>query len=234
MTWTVLSDFDHTITTEDVTDVLLERYALPEWQTIEQEWKKGNIGSRACMERQIALLRATKEQVDAVADSIHVDPYFREFAAHCGQHHVRLFVVSDGLDYVIKRVLTRQGFGNLPVFASHLAYKGDDRWELTSPYANAGCDSLQSTCKCKTSQRIRAVTGADNILYIGDGRSDFCVSAQEADLVLAKDSLLTYCVQNQLPHRPFKHFAEATQILDQLIDRDRQKPLIHTEEALYA
>ena len=74
MNWAVLCDFDHTITTEDVTDILLEKYALPEWIELEQDWKKGAIGSRACMEQQIALLRATKAQVDKVADSVRVDP----------------------------------------------------------------------------------------------------------------------------------------------------------------
>lgn len=176
MTWTVLCDFDHTITTEDVTDTLLEKHALPQWLEIEQDWKEGRIGSRACMEQQVALLRASKDEVNAVADSIHVDPHFRNFAAACAKKHVPLFIVSDGLDYVIKRVLTRQELGTLPIISSHLAHKGEDRWELGAPFANAGCTSGASTCKCAMSRRIRTVTGADKILYIGDGRSDYCSS----------------------------------------------------------
>jgi len=232
MNWAVLCDFDHTITTEDVTDILLEKYALPEWIELEQDWKKGAIGSRACMEQQIALLRATKAQVDNVADSVRVDPYFKDFAAHCEKKHIALTILSDGLDYVIKRVMAREGL-SLPVIASHLTYSGEDRWQLSSPYANAGCSSQQTTCKCAISRSVRS-TGTEKILYIGDGRSDFCISMEEADKILAKDSLLTYCQQHQLPHRPFKNFAQAAILLDQIIEKDKQKLPAHTEEVLYA
>ena len=233
MTWTILCDFDHTITTEDVTDTLLEQFALPEWRLIEKEWEDGRIGSRACMEQQIELLRATKEQVNEVADSIRVDAHFKNFAILCEKKHVSLSIVSDGLDYVIKRVMARLGL-NLPVIASHLAHKGEDRWQLTAPFANSGCRSGASTCKCATAMHIRANTRADNILYIGDGRSDYCVSMEEADLILAKDSLLTYCQQNELPHRAFKDFAHAAQMVEQIIDKDKQKTPVHLEETLYA
>ena len=34
--WTILCDFDGTVSVEDITDSLLERFARPGWQTIEQ------------------------------------------------------------------------------------------------------------------------------------------------------------------------------------------------------
>ena len=234
MSWTILCDFDRTISIKDVTDTLLEQYALPQWHDIEKEWEEGKIGSRECMQKQIALLRATKAQVDELADSMQVDPYFKKFAALCEARHVRLFIVSDGLDYIIKRVMTRLGLSNLPVIASHLAHTGEDRWELTAPYANAQCGAGASTCKCAASNNIRTFTHADSILYIGDGRSDYCVSMNEAELILAKDSLLTYCVENKLPHHAFKDFSEAAKLLEQIANKDRQKIPALTEEALYA
>jgi hypothetical protein len=57
--WTILCDFDGTISVEDITDALLVRFAKPGWEDIEQAWKRGEIGSRECMARQIALLDAT-------------------------------------------------------------------------------------------------------------------------------------------------------------------------------
>ena len=231
MTWTVLCDFDRTITKQDVTDALLEKYALPLWHQIEKDWEDGLIGSRECMQEQVALLRASKDQVDDLADSMEVDKHFASFAALCQKKNIPLYIVSDGLDYVIKRVMQRMGL-NLPVIASHLAHKGQDRWELTAPFANGSCG--QSTCKCAISQKIITTTHADKILYVGDGRSDFCVSMQEADMILAKDSLLTYCQQNDLPHKAFANFAEAAQMLESIIDKDKQKLPAHTEEVIYA
>ena len=52
----VFCDFDGTITQLDVTDQILTQLAHPSWREIEQEWMLGLIGSRECLERQIALL----------------------------------------------------------------------------------------------------------------------------------------------------------------------------------
>ena len=234
MSLAVLCDFDHTITAEDATDALLEQYALPEWMEVEESWKKGHIGSRACMQQQIDLLRATPAQVDALADSIHIDPHFKSFAGVCARNNVPLIIVSDGLDYVIKQVLKRHGLSHLHVIASHLAHVKEDRWELSSPFANAGCSSQQSTCKCAISRQMRTLTNSSKILYVGDGRSDYCVSAEEADFILAKDSLLTYCQQQELPHQPFTTFSEASTLLTNYLEQhDLVFPPL-TKEEIYA
>src|SRR4051812_17596784 len=47
--WTVLCDFDGTISLRDVTDSLLERFGRPGWRELEQAWERGEIGSRECM-----------------------------------------------------------------------------------------------------------------------------------------------------------------------------------------
>jgi 2-hydroxy-3-keto-5-methylthiopentenyl-1-phosphate phosphatase len=44
----VFVDFDGTISLEDTTDVILERFADPEWRKVESEWLAGIIGSREC------------------------------------------------------------------------------------------------------------------------------------------------------------------------------------------
>src|SRR5262245_12565255 len=55
----VFVDFDGTIASLDTTDLLLERFAAPQWRQIEEDWKAGLIGSRECLVRQIDLVRAT-------------------------------------------------------------------------------------------------------------------------------------------------------------------------------
>lgn len=231
MTWVVLCDFDHTITTEDVTDTLLEKFALPQWREIEALWESGAIGSRACMEQQVALLRASKEAVDTAADAIHIDPHFKAFASLCEKKNVPMMIVSDGLDYVIRHILAKNGIHHISVIAGHLEYSGGNRWQFTSPFAKADCSSQASTCKCALAEQVRNIAHAENILYIGDGRSDFCVSLEEADMILAKDSLLAFCQKQQLPHKSFTSFAQASRILESLIQRE---PPAEAEERLYA
>ena len=66
----VFVDFDGTISLEDTTDVILERFADPEWRTVEAEWLAARIGSRECLARQIDLVRASREDLQTVIDEV--------------------------------------------------------------------------------------------------------------------------------------------------------------------
>jgi 2,3-diketo-5-methylthio-1-phosphopentane phosphatase len=194
-------DFDGTVTRADVTDVLLEAFADPAWQDVEAEWLAGRIGSAACMARQVALIRAERAALDAAIDAVPIDPHFAAFAAYCRHQGFGLAIVSDGLDYAIRRILARAGVVGLPVFANHLQPLDHGRYALTSPHGAASCDA--GTCKCRIIDPDRSGT----TVLIGDGRSDFC-GATAATLIFAKDKLLAHCRERRLPHRPYRDFRD--------------------------
>jgi 2,3-diketo-5-methylthio-1-phosphopentane phosphatase len=227
MSWNILCDFDGTIASEDVTDSLLSRFADPEWQSIEAEWKAGRIGSRECMTRQVDLIRATRADIDRHLDGIEIDRDFAGFVAMCRDYQLPVTVVSDGLDYAIRALLTREGLGDLPIIANHLEPVGDDRYRMLSPYADAGCRSASGTCKCAV-----AATGDTDVLLIGDGASDFCAGGI-VDLVFAKASLLEHCRKRGLPHVACANFAEAQALLPALVEervRRRAVPKLRMAE----
>src|SRR5262245_15908113 len=105
----VFVDFDGTISVGDTTDLILERFADPSWLGVEADWVAGRIGSRECLARQIDLIRATPEALDAFARGSVIDPHFAGFAALCATHRLPLTVVSDGLDRVATAMLARAG-----------------------------------------------------------------------------------------------------------------------------
>ena len=77
--YSVICDFDGTVTPFDVTDAILQRFARPPWETIEDEWVRGAISARQCMERQIPLIEAPLERLDAFLDTVPVTGGFVEF-----------------------------------------------------------------------------------------------------------------------------------------------------------
>lgn len=208
----VLVDFDGTIATDDTTDRLLERFAEPGWQAIEDEWKAGLIGSRECMVRQIALVRATPEEYADFVSGIEIDPAFPGFVALCRSRGLEVTVVSDGLDRTVGAVLARHGL-DLPFRANQLEWLGGDRWRLLFPHGRADCRSLAGNCKC---QFAVAPSGTIRVV-VGDGRSDFCV-AREAELVLAKRALADHAAETGLPHFPIQSFTEATTLFAAWLD----------------
>jgi 2-hydroxy-3-keto-5-methylthiopentenyl-1-phosphate phosphatase len=208
----LLVDFDGTIASVDTTDQLLERFADPPWHEIEEDWKAGRIGSRECMVRQIDLVRASRAEMDEFVAGIEIDADFPTFAELCSRLGHSIIVVSDGLDHTVEVVLRRHGL-ELPYFANHLEWRGDDRWRLTFPHARSDCQALAGNCKCN----FLAGTPHELSIVVGDGRSDICIAGR-VDLVLAKGALLDHCIEADLPHVAFADFGEATEILAGWLD----------------
>jgi 2,3-diketo-5-methylthio-1-phosphopentane phosphatase len=201
-----LVDFDGTIAPDDPTDRLLERFAIPTWRDIEEAWQAGRISSRECMQRQVALLRATPEELDAEIGNFQIDPAFHRFLSFCRRHGVGVTIVSDGFDRVVRAVLERAQV-LVRSFANRLEWQGGDRWHLAFPYARSDCRSGGANCKCS-----HGTPRDGRCVVIGDGRSDFCMSAQ-ADYVIAKGLLVGSCRSRGLPHAQFDNFDDVTERL---------------------
>lgn len=206
----VFVDFDGTIVPCDATDMILESFAQDSWQEIEKEWQAGRIGSRECMTRQIALLRATPEQMLDKISEIDVDPGFATFVEECERNGIGMTVVSDGMDFVIERVLRNAGHPQLKFHANHLEHVGGDRWRLSFPNSRSDCSVLAGNCKCA----FTTPHGKSIKVVVGDGRSDFCVAGR-ADLVFAKGTLLSLCQKDGLTHYPYNDFFTVTRQLGQ-------------------
>ncbi len=188
---------------------MLARFAGPQWLEIEAEWEAGLIGARACLERQTALLRVSEAELADWVDQRPVDSHAQAFFADCARLGLEVRIVSDGYDWVIRRVMARLELSALPVFANRLTPIGQDRWTLQSPYAAVGCPS--GTCKCAI------VSSSRPRLHIGDGRSDMCVS-DVCDVVFAKASLLASRNARGLASKPFTSFADISALLPALVN----------------
>ncbi|AQY64594.1 MULTISPECIES: MtnX-like HAD-IB family phosphatase [Pseudomonas] len=207
--WHIVCDFDGTITPTDVIDNVLQRFAGPEWETIEQEWLDGHIGSRECLSRQLALIKATPSELLAYFDSVEIDPDFPDFVDHVIGLGASIEVVSDGIEQGIARILSRNYVSLLPILANRLRQVDQNSWRIDFPYASDACRAASGNCKCKSTPRNKRV------LVIGDGKSDMCV-ASTADFVFAKGSLARYCEANNIPHARFDTFAEVSALLAKL------------------
>lgn len=212
--WTILCDFDGTVSVEDITDSLLERFGRPGWQAIEQAWRRGEIGSHDCMAQQVALLDASRAEMDAHLDTLSIDRAFPLFVAAVQDAGVPLAIVSDGIDYAIRRILGQHGLGELPVIANRLEAVGARGWQLDFPYGDPACRVASGNCKCACAARTREED--KRVLLIGDGASDFCV-AGEADLVFAKHRLIEHCRSAGIPYVPITGFADALDLLPTLM-----------------
>jgi 2-hydroxy-3-keto-5-methylthiopentenyl-1-phosphate phosphatase len=219
-------DFDGTVTLDDTTDRMLERFADPRWREVEAEWVAGRIGSRECLARQAALLDASPEEIDTALDAVETDLGFPRFLREAHALGASMKIVSDGFDRFIEPILARIGV-KVPLLSNRLVPAGARAWRAEFPHQSPDCCSESGVCKCA------ATTPGKFRLLIGDGRSDFCV-AEEADLVFAKGKLAEFCREENILHRPIASFRDARVYLMELFKLPARDVVAAAEQVLRA
>lgn len=203
-------DFDGTITQGDLIDELVARYAVNDsWKAIETDWHEGRIGSRQCLQGILDLIRISDEELDRFLDAGRVDPGAGALFGRLAAGGVPVTILSDGVDWIIGRLLGRAGIENLRVRANTVRRRGD-RMELICPYRDAACETDAAHCKCG-SMRALGIAGRRGI-YIGDGRSDVC-GARRSDVVFAKEALAECLAREGRPFIPFRTLEDVDRTL---------------------
>lgn len=211
----VFCDFDGTVTQIDVTDLLLTQFAHPSWREVEQEWIRGLIGSRECLERQMALVEASAKELNSLIDSVPIDPHFSKFFRFTRKRDLPFYLLSDGFDFIIRRVLKRcrisgQVRNGTHLFSSGLRVEGR-RLLPWFPHSALPCEHGCAMCKAAVMRRLKR--DRHPVIFIGDGLSDR-YAVEEADLVFARRPLLAYCRERGLACEPFGSFVEIEQALE--------------------
>ncbi len=190
----VFFDFDNTIATCDVFDRMLPIFSRDNlWVKLEKDWESGKIGSHKCLKDQLRGLAITRLSLDRYLSGVKLDPYFSKLVRILSAMKIKVFVLSDNFDYILKRILYNHGIKNLRIYSNKLIFK-ENRLVPVFPYRNKKCDLC---AHCKSKNLLANVSRDSIIIYIGDGRSDICPS-KYADIVFAKDSLLKYFQENKL------------------------------------
>jgi 2-hydroxy-3-keto-5-methylthiopentenyl-1-phosphate phosphatase len=212
-------DFDGTISRRDVVDVILEAYANPQWLAFESEWREGRMGSRDCLRAQMDLVRASRNQLDALLDEIEIDEGLIALLETCTAHYIPAHILSDGFDYCIRRILSRASrkvhalLRESRICASRLEARGQ-LWRTEFPFFHQTCAHGCATCKPAVMRLLNQTNAL--ALFVGDGLSDR-YAVNSADLVFAKNGLATYCTENGIEHTSFTNLNDVAAHVDRWI-----------------
>ena len=200
----ILSDFDGTITQKDGIYSFIEAYAKGDWQKIEQDWAVGKIDSKECLTEEFKLVpKLSEELISYFIDTLEIDETFADFYNEITAKGIDFYIVSDGIDYFIKRILKKYNLNDINIISNHGEFRREF-FEITFPNDYPECINNAGTCKCKVLSDLRK--DYEKIIYIGDGVSDYCV-ADKADSLYAKKRLLNYCVEKGIKHISYNDFS---------------------------
>ncbi|MBI2872892.1 MAG: MtnX-like HAD-IB family phosphatase [Chloroflexi bacterium] len=206
----ILCDFDDTAAEQNVAQLLLEHFADGAWPPLRQEYRRGAITFREYQERAFQAVRQPREALKQyVREHSTLRPGFIELARYCKGHDVFLAIVTLGLDFYVDALLEKHGLEYLPRYAAQAIFTHNG---LEYRYANASPDCPRwGNCKCSILRQYQAQ--GHRVIYIGDGVSDFC-PAPLADMVFAREPLLSLCREREISHRELTNFQEVIQELE--------------------
>ncbi len=229
----ILCDFDGTISVRDIGYLLVNQFTSGNWEPIDQDFREGKIGSKEAYSRIAKILKGDESTIlHFVQEHSQIDPSFSIFFQYCREKDIDIKIVSDGLDFYIKKILEIHHLSEIPFYANGTHFRDKEGMDISFPHSEEEC-GLCGTCKKKLIQIHRKEY--DSIFFVGNGLSDRC-AAQEADFVFAKGSLYTYCIEQDITCHFFKDFREILNDLKKQIRGiifDLDGTLIESYEAIY-
>lgn len=217
----IFLDFDGTITKNDVgeeifTKILDENIV----KKIVKDLLTDKISSRECWESLCgSALIKDKNEFDNFILSQEIEPTLHHFVEYCENNRFQLFVLSDGFDYYLEKILKRENLSHLNVFSNKLILNDDGKLIPSFPYYNADC---RSSANCKRNHIIENSDEDEFTIFIGDGNSDID-AIQYVDFIFAKDDLLKYCEVQRITYFPFKNFDDVILRMNELLSKKRLK-----------
>jgi len=197
----VLCDFDGTIVASQTIDELYCRFAGPSCQSYVERWRRGEISSQQELQGCFSTITATRAEMESYLDTVGIVPGFWRFVRFCQQQGYKVAIVSEGLRWSIEYVLSRHGIGPLTVVANEIRF-GPDGPELSFPWHDPAYPMF-GVSKATIVRRYQEQGW--QVVFIGDGMTDEA-AVTVADVVFARNGLLTYCRGLGINAIPFEVF----------------------------
>lgn len=213
----VFCDFDGTVASADVGNALFRTFSGGRTEAIVAEYLQGSIDAPECFRRECeAIGTVSRAELGAFVDSFDLDPGFPSFVSFCREQDMPLMILSDGLDFYVKRILDRHGFGMIPFKANKAVFHGDGdgaRLSVEFPYRDEHCDRCGN---CKKNHLATLSADEDVIVYVGDGFSDRC-AVRHADIVFAKKRLIAFCQEENISYHEYRDFNDVRGRLERML-----------------
>jgi len=206
----VICDFDGTISRRDVGHEVLKHFSGSRWVEIDRAYCNGEIGSMDAYSIIASFIKIDPEELRSFLDAcLELDPAFIKFYEFCLESGMGFKIVSDGLDFYIREILSRHELTDIDFYANSLIIGDDHSISINFPHSNGECRKC-GTCKSNILNSLK--DKYSRVIYIGDGYSDVC-PAKSADLVFGKKTLHLKCMENGTSCTPYSNFETIHAIL---------------------
>lgn len=206
-------DFDGTITTVDVSHILLTNYAKSQWSDLLARAKEGESIGKAWLLETAPLLPANRDKLlNFVLSQLNPRPGFGEFVEWAQDRDYGLFIATDGYGFYVEPFLAAQGVSGVKVYRNRTVFGPPQRLILGHPHPD--CD-LCGTCKVKCVLEVKEKF--DHVIFVGNGRNDR-FGASYAHAIFARDELAGCCKASGLPYYRWDSFLDIMDLAERGIE----------------
>ena len=196
----VQCDFDGTVTEEDVSFLILDKFADGDWRGLLDDYQKGRITVGDFNTTAFNMVKVGKATLRKFVErNTRIKAGFTELLALCRKLDYRFVIVSNGLEFYISTILHMLDVENVEVFAAEAEFSPSG---IRAKYIGPDGAELQNDFKVAYIKHF--LKDKYHVIYIGNGASDV-YSAKLANHVFATDTMLTSCRKMNLECTPFKN-----------------------------
>jgi 2-hydroxy-3-keto-5-methylthiopentenyl-1-phosphate phosphatase len=207
----IQSDFDGTITEEDVSFALLDAFAEGDWRQLYQRYRQSKMTVGDFNTKAFAMVKASRDELLRVArEEVKLREGLRNLDNYCHERGFRFLIVSNGLDFYIKAILEDVGLGDIEVYAARTEFSPEG---LKVNYIGPEGTVLKKGFKEAYTKLF--LTQGYQVVCIGNGPSDYYPAAL-AQHVFARDGLADICKEKKLKYQPFEDFKDIVSGLEKL------------------
>jgi 2-hydroxy-3-keto-5-methylthiopentenyl-1-phosphate phosphatase len=207
----IQSDFDGTITEEDVSFALLDAFAEGDWRQLYNRYRQSKMTVGDFNTKAFAMVKAGRDELLKVARAeVKLREGLRNLDNYCHERGFRFLIVSNGLDFYIKEILEDVGLGNIEVYAAKAEFSPEG---LKVQYIGPEGAVLKKGFKEAYTKLF--LNQGYQVVCIGNGPSDYNPAALSQH-VFARDGLADICKEKKLNYQPFEDLNDVARGLEKL------------------
>ena len=201
MDFIVFCDFDGTITTTDLIDILvLNKYDQQIISEYDNKIMNNEIDHDDVLKKLFDNISISfNDAINIINEKTNkkvIDEYFMDFYYYCQDNNIKIYIISGGFKKIINYFLPH--VDSKFIFANDIDIDTNNKWNINFISSN-GLDKVKFINKLSNSFQKK--------IYIGDGISDIKV-IDAIDYLYVKDNsfLYYYCKNNNIKMKSFSNF----------------------------
>lgn len=204
-------DFDGTITEEDVSFTLLDHFANGNWRERLKDYNSGKITVGRFNTEAFSLVKADRTAlVQHALEQVSIRPGFGKFLAYCEHKGIRIYIVSNGLDFYIEEIMKAMGAEHIEFSAARTRFNPEG---LDVRYIGPDGSLLEEDFKGAFTTSF--LNQGYRVMYAGNGTSDLR-PARRTSHIFATGSLEEHCKRLNIEHTSFTDFNKVIDVLEEI------------------